>query len=206
MIRPVSTDRVIYSPQAVRSILKHWVCCEGGACDIARTETVRSQRPWHTDGIPSRVLTGADITHALKTLWPETFHRLIVSLPIGQLQGKPPEAAAVWALIQRGPYKRPVFMPGSAGMPHYGRITWAELQLELGITRKTLLSLTETACKRISEQLGWSEEALFAARSPSLSFYCTPERHVFGVGGEPHPAQRCRCGRKSAAEWSIIGQ
>lgn len=145
----------------------------------------------------------ADVTVAMNELWEVTAGLDWEHLTDGDVRELPDLPAALWCLIIRGPSSMAERTPLPANQAPKSRFGFVSERECERITRHDWRTLQKTIAEAIGLMTDWlnGPKTKLEPRPDIRAFGCSPERHVFAVGGTPHPDGRCWCLRMTWREW-----
>lgn len=194
----------------VRWELAHTLCCQSGApCSLRRTQP-RATDNLHVQQSASEwagwMLSAhgrADVAVAMAELWPVTAGLDWEHLSNAAVRALPPEVAALWVLIVRGPTDatRHTVPDGQRQASRFGFLPWRSAQRILRTDQRTIKARITEAVDAIAAWLNPPWVILPAERSTAwMGVHCTPQHHEFSVSGDaPADGARCLCGRRRFA-------
>lgn len=201
-----TTPEVRWSVDLCRRETQHLLCCspENGPCNLRVVESERRRMgppEWARFQIAAHVR--ADVQVAMAELWPVTDKLDWETLDDAHVRALPDLVAALWVLIIRGPGNQAERTPLPKNQMPRSRFGFVSEHAAERITRHSWRTLQSSTAEAIGLMTSWLNGPRVKAEPyrDVRYFACTPERHVFAVGGTPHPDGRCWCLRMTWGEW-----
>lgn len=198
----MDTAPFLWTDAQIRTELRHLLCDDPatGACNLRFPERANVPgRHTNTDWAAFQLAAHAraDVVTAMTELWPETAGLDWEHLKDRQVRDLAGPVQALWILVVRGPGDQSSRTPipeGQAPSSRFGFVSWHAAERILRSHRKTIRAAIDDAIGQIRDWLNYGEERT-ASTPATRAFRCTPDRHIFAVGGTPHPEALCYCGR-----------
>lgn len=204
---PNATDVETWSFGALLWAHRHLLCCspETGSCNLRAVDMERIRRTMPADWAAFQLASHAraDVLNAQAELWPVTRGLGWENLSDEAVRALPTLPASLWCLIIRGPDSQTDRTPlpsNQAPRSRFGFVTEHDCERITRHSWKTIQANMSDAIRQMLRVLN-GPDTKYQEPQDIRYFACSPRRHVFAIGGTPHPDGRCWCLRVTYSDW-----